>query len=188
MANPVLFVIAHPDLGQSRANRHFAASAKSIEGVDVLDLYKVYPDMFVDGSHERHRIDGKSTIVLQFPIYWYAAPGLLKEWIDRTFSYGWAYGTNGNALKGKNLLLSIATGSEEKAYGPEGVHHHPLDEFLLPYKQTARFCGMNWLDPLVYYHARASQKDHLIAHGEKLKSRLSELVHAASKEEMSHGA
>ncbi len=101
MANPVLFVIAHPDLGQSRANRHFASSAKSVEGVEVLDLYKAYPDMFVDGGHERRRINNKSTLILQFPIYWYAAPGLLKEWIDRTFSYGWAYGTNGTRFKAK---------------------------------------------------------------------------------------
>ncbi|WP_424983672.1 NAD(P)H-dependent oxidoreductase [Maritalea sp. S77] len=188
MANPVLFVIAHPDLGQSRANRHFAASAKSVEGIEVLDLYKTYPDMFVDGSHERHRIDDKSTLVLQFPIYWYAAPGLLKEWIDRTFSYGWAYGTNGNALKGKNFMLSIATGSEEKAYSADGQHNYPLQEFLLPYKQTAHFCGMNWLEPLVYYHARASEKEQLLAHGEKLKNRLTELKQLAPQQEMPHGA
>lgn len=188
MANPVLFVIAHPDLGQSRANRHFASIAKSVEGVEVLDLYKAYPDMFVDGSHERHRINDKSTLILQFPIYWYAAPGLLKEWIDRTFSYGWAYGTNGHALEGKNLMLSIATGSEERAYAKGGAHQYPLKEFLLPYRQTAHFCGMNWLDPLVYYHARASEKEELLAHGNMLKSRLNELVGAPSELEAAHGA
>lgn len=188
MAKPVLFVIAHPDLGQSRANRHFAASARSIEGVEVLDLYKAYPDMFVDGSHERHRINDKSTIVLQFPIYWYAAPGVLKEWIDRTFSFGWAYGTNGNALKGKNLLLSITTGSEKMAYGPNGAHHHPLEDFLLPYKQTAQFCRMNWLEPMVYYHARANQNEPLIAHANQLKAKLRQLVQSATEQETTNGA
>jgi glutathione-regulated potassium-efflux system ancillary protein KefF len=31
-------------------------------------------------------------------------------WIDKVFSHGWAYGHNGNALKGKSLMWAVTTG------------------------------------------------------------------------------
>nr|WP_230544290.1 NAD(P)H-dependent oxidoreductase [Escherichia coli] len=32
---------------------------------------------------------------------WYSIPPLLKLWIDKVFSHGWAYGHGGTALHGK---------------------------------------------------------------------------------------
>lgn len=40
---------------------------------------------------EQARIDGADALVLVFPIYWWTMPALLKGWIDRVFSNGWAY-------------------------------------------------------------------------------------------------
>ncbi|MEQ9946212.1 NAD(P)H-dependent oxidoreductase [Pectobacterium aroidearum] len=40
---------------------------------------------------EQSRIDRADALVLVFPIYWWSMPGLLKGWIDRVFSNGWAY-------------------------------------------------------------------------------------------------
>lgn len=40
---------------------------------------------------EQARIDRAGTLVLVFPIYWWAMPGQLKGWIDRVFTNGWAY-------------------------------------------------------------------------------------------------
>lgn len=40
---------------------------------------------------EQARIDRADALVLVFPIYWWAMPALLKGWIDRVFSNGWAY-------------------------------------------------------------------------------------------------
>ena len=39
-------------------------------------------------------------------------PPLLKLWIDKVFSHGWAYGHNGNALHGKSLMWAVTTGGE----------------------------------------------------------------------------
>ncbi len=47
---------------------------------------------------------------------------------------------------------------------------------------------MNWLEPLVYYHARASEKEDLLSHGEKLKNQLRDLVGTPAPEEAAHGA
>ncbi|MBN8954703.1 MULTISPECIES: NAD(P)H-dependent oxidoreductase [unclassified Rhizobium] len=40
---------------------------------------------------EQARIDRADALVLVYPVYWWSMPGLLKGWIDRVFSNGWAY-------------------------------------------------------------------------------------------------
>jgi putative NADPH-quinone reductase len=176
MAHPVLFVFAHPDISRSRANKAFAGLARTIEGVEVYNLYARYPDLYVSGAEDREKLEGAAGIVLQFPIYWYAGPALLKEWIDRTFASGWAYGRGGAALRGKKLLISITTGSQSDAYGPEGVHSHPVNDYLKPYAQIARFCGMKWQRPLVFHHARGASDPALAKHRDQLRDRLEKLV------------
>lgn len=176
MTTSTLFVLAHPDLHASRANRYFADRADTIDDVLVHDLYSAYPDMFVNGFAERKLLENTKNLVIQMPLHWYAGPGLLKEWVDTTFTGGWAYGQNGEALKGKNLLLSVTTGSEHAAYGANGTHRFPIEDFLKPYQQTAYFCGMNWCEPLVFHHARVASQESLQAHGDELISRLEALA------------
>ncbi|PWC11878.1 NAD(P)H-dependent oxidoreductase [Brenneria corticis] len=50
---------------------------------------------------QQARIDNADALVLVFPIYWWSMPGLLKGWIDRVFSNGWAYEdtADGNVVK-----------------------------------------------------------------------------------------
>ena len=48
---------------------------------------------------EQHRIDRADALVLVFPIYWWSMPALLKGWIDRVFSNGWAYDDAGELVK-----------------------------------------------------------------------------------------
>lgn len=172
MSKPVLFILAHPDLNASRANKRLAAVARGVEGVVVHDIYEAYPDMFIDGGRERRRIDDSSALVLQFPFFWYGAPGLLKEWIDRTFVAGWAYGRDGRNLRGKPFMVSISTGSGVNAYGPGGIHNQPIEEYLFPFEQIGHFCGMVWQEPLVFYRARHADDTMLGEHAEKLRARL----------------
>ncbi|ARU90296.1 NAD(P)H-dependent oxidoreductase [Pseudomonas sp. M30-35] len=40
---------------------------------------------------EQARIDRADALVLVFPVYWWAMPALMKGWIDRVFSNGWAF-------------------------------------------------------------------------------------------------
>lgn len=176
MGHPVVFILAHPDLPHSRANRHLADAAARVEGVQVIDLYARHPDLFIEGREARPLLESANALVVQHPVYWYAMPGLLKEWFDRTFATGWAYGRGGTALQGKAMLASITTGSDIPAYGPDGPHGNPVSDYLKPLKQTALFCGMNWLEPLIFYHARSEPAQVLGQHTQKLTGRLEALV------------
>lgn len=40
---------------------------------------------------EQARLDRADALVLVFPVYWWSMPALMKGWIDRVFTGGWAY-------------------------------------------------------------------------------------------------
>lgn len=176
MGRSVLVIVAHPDLPVSRANKALAQAAAGVDGVTVHDLYAAYPDLFVDGDAERERLEAADALVFQHPIYWYSAPALLKEWMDRTLTAGWAYGRGGTALHGKLFMSSITTGSPAKAYGPEGAHGFPIDDYLKPYRQTAAFCGMDWVEPMILHQARSAAAEKVEKHAADLVDRLREIV------------
>ncbi|MGC4119472.1 MAG: NAD(P)H-dependent oxidoreductase [Myxococcales bacterium] len=103
----------------------------------------------MDVPAEQVRLLAHELIVLQFPLYWYSVPPLLKQWFDLVLTHGWAYGTGGTALRGKVLLAAVTTGGRETAYTPDGLNHHTLSEFLFPVEQTARMCGLEWWAPFL---------------------------------------
>ncbi len=44
-----------------------------------------------DVAAEHARLERADALVLVYPIYWWSFPALLKGWIDRVFTQGWAY-------------------------------------------------------------------------------------------------
>lgn len=40
---------------------------------------------------EQDRIDRADAICLVFPLYWWGMPAMTKGWVDRVWSWGWAY-------------------------------------------------------------------------------------------------
>lgn len=45
----------------------------------------------IDVQREQARIERADALVLVYPVYWWSMPALLKGWIDRVFSNGWAF-------------------------------------------------------------------------------------------------
>ena len=51
-----------------------------------------------EGSAEpRHRREqdkllGPMRVILQFPLWWFSMPAILKGWVERVYAYGFAYG------------------------------------------------------------------------------------------------
>lgn len=52
---------------------------------------------------EQARVDRAGRLVLVFPVYWWSMPALLKGWIDRVFSNGWAFDFRPGAPLAKKL-------------------------------------------------------------------------------------
>jgi NAD(P)H dehydrogenase (quinone) len=112
---------------------------------------------------EQSKLDRADAVVLQFPLWWYGMPAILKGWFDRVFVKGYAYGVRdahgstrrygaGN-LAGKRAMVITTTGSAEAALGPRGINGH-LDEILFPLLHgTLWYTGMSVLPPVAIHGA-----------------------------------
>lgn len=145
-----LVLVFHPDLGASRINKALAARAEALGGdITVRYMYELYPDFNIDVAAEQQALLEADRIVLQFPLYWLSSPPLLKKWEDDVWTYGWAYGSEGTALHGKELLLAISVGGNASAYGRDGVHVYTIHEFLRPFQGSSRVIGTKFMVPFL---------------------------------------
>jgi glutathione-regulated potassium-efflux system ancillary protein KefG len=147
--NRVLLLLAHPRLSASRINAALLNAARGVDGVTVHDLYRAYPDGFIDVAAEQQRLLAHNTLVLQFPIHWYAMPALLKHWFDEVLQAGWAYGRDGSALTGKGMFVAATSGGDPAGYGRHEAQF-TLAELFRPIEASARYCGMRWLGHSAY--------------------------------------
>jgi len=171
----ILVLAAHPDMGRSLATRTLVDTLRAspvAERVELRDLYRLYPDFHVHIDAEQRALQAAKLVVMLHPIYWYSMPALQKLWLDEVAHLGWAYGPGGTALHGKDFWLVASTGGGAEAYAPGGHNHHPIDEFLLPYRQSARTCGMNWLPPQILHAAHRATDAEIQAHAELFVKRL----------------
>lgn len=160
----VLLLYAHPESQDSVANRVLLQPAQQLENVTVHDLYAHYPDFFIDIHHEQQLLRDHQVIVFQHPLYTYSCPALLKEWLDRVLSRGFASGMGGNALAGKYWRSVITTGEPEGAYRTGGYNRFPIEDILRPFELTAAMCHMHWLTPILVYWARRQKPEVLSSH------------------------
>ena len=168
----ILVLLAHPQLEHSRANRALADAARGA-GIELRDLYALYPDYLVDVAAEQAALKGVELLVWLHPIHWYGMPPLMKLWLDEVFSFGWAYGPGGLVLRGADLWLVTSTGGPETSYHPSGYNRFFFDAFLPPYDQTAALAGMRFLPPLVLHGAHRASDADIAAHAAMFADRLS---------------
>lgn len=119
-----LIVVPHPDVNSlTHAVAKRIASRLAADGAaDTVELADLAGEGFspvyteadaaffqnrgplpADVATEQARIDRADTLVLVYPIYWWSFPALLKGWIDRVFTNGWAYQDDGSGRVGKCL-------------------------------------------------------------------------------------
>ena len=147
----ILILHAHPIPHKSRLNAALLDAVSDLELVTVRQLYEIYPDFFIDVKAEQQLLLDHDIIVWQHPFYWYSAPALLKEWIDLVLEHGFAYGREGNALRGKKVMTTTTTGGSIKAYSEGGHNNYTMNQFLAPFEQTARLCKMDYLPPFIIH-------------------------------------
>jgi glutathione-regulated potassium-efflux system ancillary protein KefF len=168
----ITVVYAHPHPIRSRGGRALVDAVRDLPGLTVRSLYDLYPDFSIDVEAEQRALAASRLIVWQHPFYWYSVPALLKLWFERVLAHGWAYGEGGTALRGKDCLWVATTGGPPEWYTPQGPHAHPFEAFEPPVRQTARFCGMNWLGHVVVQGAHRIGADGLAAAARGYRQRL----------------
>ena len=92
---------------------------------------------------EQERIERADALAFVFPVWWWSLPAMLKGWIDRVFSSGWAYdftpGHSRGLLRDRPTLLLCVAGSKEstyRKYGYDAAMRTQIDIGILGYCGT----------------------------------------------------
>lgn len=115
-------------------------------------------ESFVDDIKlEQRLLSQADLIIFQFPLWWYSMPGLLKGYVDRVFSMGWAYG-GVQALGSKKILVSTTTGAPEMAWTDDnrGSIKDILKHLFIG---TFGLTGLNPVEPFIVYGAKRLNDD-----------------------------
>ena len=69
---------------------------------------------------EQKRVEWSDALIFIFPIWWWSMPAILKGWIDRVMSYGWAYedpkDPDSGYLKPRNILVLATAGGSKQMF------------------------------------------------------------------------
>ncbi|KXX71862.1 NAD(P)H-dependent oxidoreductase [Flammeovirga sp. SJP92] len=149
----ILVVFAHPNYNQSIINRRFVEEIKKICAIDFHPLNELYPDGKIDIPFEKNALLRADRVVFQFPLHWYNVTPILKKYVENVLEHGFAYGLDGDKLKGKEFLTAVTVGGPEEAYSRSSANSFTMDDFIKPFEQTAMLTGMNFRKTYAVYNA-----------------------------------
>lgn len=163
-----LVILAHPNLDVSRVNKRWKEELLHYPNeITIHEIYKKYSDWNIDVPMEQSLLEAYDQIILQFPLYWYSYPPLLKKWFDDVFAYGWAYGSKGDKLKGKRFGLALSIGDKKENYTPEGSVSFTVDDVIIPFKASLNHVGAIALPYFAVFGASFQASDEIINHSAK---------------------
>ncbi|MBR1133634.1 NAD(P)H-dependent oxidoreductase [Bradyrhizobium iriomotense] len=123
-------------------------------------------------------------LILQFPLWWYSMPAILKGWVERVFAYGFAYGVGEHSeqrwgdrfgegtLAGKRAMLVVTTGGWEDHYSVRGVNG-PIDDLLFPINHGILYYpGYDVLPPFLVYKVDRFSDGEFDRAAERLRERM----------------
>lgn len=137
-----------------------------------------------DVKAEQEKMLWADAVILQFPLWWFTMPAILKGWVDRVFSYGFAYGVGEHndrrwgdrygegRMDGKRAMLLVTTGGWEPHYSDRGING-PIDDLLFPINHGILFYpGFDVLPPFVTYQADRLTTEAFETEAERLRERM----------------
>lgn len=133
-----------------RKDRHILT--RQAEERYASNLGTLAPDILL----EQRKVLDCQLLIFQFPLWWFTMPAILKGWVDRVLTMGFAYDQDGRwydhgGLKGRRAMLSLTTGDPEPCFTPRGIHGS-MDAILWPIQRaTLSHCGFEVLPPFVAY-------------------------------------
>ncbi|KAK9542271.1 hypothetical protein VZT92_000146 [Zoarces viviparus] len=104
---------------------------------------------------EQRKVEEAELIIFQFPLYWFSVPAIMKGWMDRVLTQGFAFSLkkmyNNGVFKDKKAMLSFTTGATQTMFQPDGINGD-INIALWPLQNgTLHFCGFQVLAPQIFW-------------------------------------
>lgn len=127
-----------------------------IDEIRYIKQSKVCPDVAVEQGY----IEWADDITVIYPLWWNAFPAILKGYIDRVFTNGFAFritpeGPEG-MLKNKKVRLITSAGMSEESLKESGVFEGLK---ITQARGVFEFCGMEVLDHLYITESTSISED-----------------------------
>ena len=139
-----MVVISHPTIQASSSQQFFLATLKGEDFVTIRHLDEVWSEAkphFTRVIEEKALVEsGAQRLILQFPMYWYQAPAVMKEWIDTVMSKSATF-----AKQIKELGIVVTLGVKEEAFRAGGKEQFTISELLRPFQALANAMSWNYL-------------------------------------------
>ena len=128
---------------------------------------------------EQKKLARAEILILQFPIWWFGMPAILKGWADRVLARGFAYVAgrkyDTGMLRGKTAMIAATTGTSADTYTPDGIDGD-INTVLWPvHNGLLRYCGFDVIEPALVQIAGAGKRPVLCCRDFKLGARHSTL-------------
>ncbi|WP_072803715.1 NAD(P)H-dependent oxidoreductase [Rhodococcoides yunnanense] len=170
-------VVSAADYGHDTADRLHVATASSNALRDGA--------LAEDIADEQAKLDWADAVVLQFPLWWFSMPAILKGWVDRVFIEGFGYGIRRDSggtrrygdglMAGTRAMIVTSMGGSEHTVAPRGINGS-LDELLFPIQHGFFwYTGMSVLPPVLIPSADRMTDGTYDAAERELTQRLSTL-------------
>lgn len=137
-----------------------------------------------DVKTEIDKVLWADALILQFPLWWFSMPAILKGWVERVYAYGFAYGVGEHSdkrwgdrygegtLAGKRAMLIVTAGGWEEHYSARGVNG-PIDDLLFPINHGILYYpGYEVLPPFVAYRVDRLDGAGFELAAERLRARM----------------
>lgn len=157
MSDKIVVIMGHGNFENSIVNRRIKKELENESNIIYKDLTLLYSDFDIDVEEEQKDLQYAKKIVFQFPMHWSSAPAILKQWVDKVFSFGFAYDLDESGhfqplgLRGKEFQMIVTMGSVEKTF--EGEDNITVKESLASYSYAAKKLGMSECEPYYFYGA-----------------------------------
>ncbi|KAA9218155.1 flavodoxin family protein [Aerococcus loyolae] len=152
----------HPDLENSSSHQFLRAACP--EEIHFIPIPTDYDEHFIQESQEI--LLKSERIYLQFPLYWYQAPGHLVQWLQDLLSDDFL-DQNGKRLVGKSLGLIVTVGSPLSYYQAGGKNNVSLSTLFSPYQTLCQTLKWEFLPAFIlsqyHYLSEADQFKHYVA-------------------------
>ncbi|MBT9184393.1 NAD(P)H-dependent oxidoreductase [Pectobacterium punjabense] len=146
-----LIILAHPDIEKSIANRTIVTELQNgLVDLEIRNIFQLNPDYKINVKEEQAALLRHDLIILQYPMYWYNMPAILKIWFDLVFTYQFSYGSKGDKLKDKILLPSLTVGQPEYNFSQKNGFSL-MGNLLMPVKMSAEYAQMHYIDPVILF-------------------------------------
>lgn len=147
-----LVVLAHPHVANSSTVAFFKTA---VEDEANVTWHELVPPFNLEREHQL--LSSADRIIFQFPLYWYSAPAILKQWLDVVWNTTL---TSNHLVKGRELGIVVTAAHAAGAFQPGASQQFTIAELLRPYQALAHATGMKYLPPFpVYQFAQQSDED-----------------------------